>query len=80
MGTMFWLGMAFAAIVLLVLLFKGRGGRRGDGSDGGYIGSDGSGRDSDGDGVPDTALSTEERASARQQAEKDVANFCPVQG
>ena len=50
MGTMFWLGMAFAAIVLLVLLFKGRGGRRGDGSDGGYIDSDGSGRDSDGDG------------------------------
>jgi hypothetical protein len=38
------------------------------------------GRDSDGDGVPDTALSTEERASARQQAEKDVANFCPVHG
>ena len=47
---MFWLGMAFAAIVLLVLLFNRTGGRRGDGGDGGYFGSDGGGRDSDGDG------------------------------
>ena len=50
MGTMFWLGMTFAAVALLVLLFKGRGGRRGGGGDGGYIGSDGNGRDHDGDG------------------------------
>lgn len=36
------------------------------------------GRDTDGDGVPDTALTSEERASEKARAEADVSSYCPA--
>ena len=51
MGTMFWIGISLAFVVLVVLLFqRHRSDRRGgDGGDGGgYSGSDRDGRDHDG--------------------------------
>ena len=38
------------------------------------------GRDTNGDGVPDTALTAEQRQTEKQQAEKDVSSFCPSAG
>ena len=38
------------------------------------------GRDTDGDGVPDTPLTAEQRETEKRQAEKDVASFCPSAG
>ncbi len=38
------------------------------------------GRDTDGDGVPDTALTADERAAEKARAEADVANYCPGNG
>lgn len=36
------------------------------------------GRDTDGDGVPDTALTAEQRAAEKARAEADVASYCPA--
>lgn len=38
------------------------------------------GRDTNNDGIPDTPLSAEQRQAEKQQAEKDVASFCPSAG